>query len=175
MRLAPRPLRRFFRGLPLEIGVRGHSRSHDAKWSSDGNDATLDPISVSAICAVPALMPSIRVRSAPARSPQREPTRLVAPGPVCGDLFLEHVVDAQRRGEVEQVVLPPVTGEVLCDLVGGLATATIAMHRESGRIPFASDDGANDGHAGLPGEVGDGSVNLHVHLVQRLLHPLHAA
>jgi len=49
--------------LPPEIGVRGHSRSHDTKWSSVENNATLDPISVSTICAVLALMPSIRVRS----------------------------------------------------------------------------------------------------------------
>ncbi len=37
MRLAPRPLRLFFNGLPPEIGVRGHKRSHETKWSSDGN------------------------------------------------------------------------------------------------------------------------------------------
>src|SRR6266446_2975687 len=42
MRLAPSPLRRFFRGLPPEIGVRGHRRNHETKWSSDGKAARLD-------------------------------------------------------------------------------------------------------------------------------------
>src|SRR6266478_725578 len=31
MRLAPSPLRRFFRGLPPEIGVRGHRRNHETE------------------------------------------------------------------------------------------------------------------------------------------------
>jgi hypothetical protein len=35
------------------------------------------------------------------------------PGIVRSDLLLEHVVEPQRRGEVEQVVFPPVAGEVL--------------------------------------------------------------
>src|SRR5216684_6076159 len=43
------------------------------------------------------------------------------------------------------------------------------------RVTLASHDGAYDRHAGRPGELGDGAVNLDVHLVQRLLHPLHAA
>src|SRR6266545_220440 len=51
MRLAPRPLRLFFRGLPPEIGVRGHKRSHDTKLSSEGNAARFGPTSVRTTCA----------------------------------------------------------------------------------------------------------------------------
>src|SRR6516164_5071793 len=46
MRLAPSPLRRFFRGLPPEIGVRGHRRNHETKWSSEGKAASWGPTSV---------------------------------------------------------------------------------------------------------------------------------
>ena len=43
IRLAPRPLRRFFNGLPPEIGVRGHKRSHETKWSSrEGGEVRAD-------------------------------------------------------------------------------------------------------------------------------------
>src|SRR5262245_18398809 len=147
-RLAPRPLRRFLSGLPPEMGVRGHRRSQEARWSSDGNDATLAPIAVSTTCAVPALMPSMRVRSTPenrhgASRPGCSPrplmafssrrwdaeasARPVAPeaqrfellhqaSVVGGDLFLDGVVDPQRRLEVEQMVLAPVAAEVLRDL-----------------------------------------------------------
>lgn len=74
-----------------------------------------------------------------------------------------------------RVVLTPVTGEVLRDLFGGFAAATIAMQGEACRIAFAGDDGADDGHPGLAGEVGDRPMDLDVHLVEGLLHPLHAA
>src|SRR6185369_11128371 len=73
------------------------------------------------------------------------------------------------------MLLAPMAGEVLRDLVGGLAAAAVAMHREASRVPFTGDDVANDGHPGLTGEVGDRAMDLNVHLVQRLLHPLHAA
>ncbi len=66
MRLAPRPLRLFFKGLPPEIGVRGHRRNHDTKWSSDGKAARWGPTSVRTTWAAPARMPSTRVKSTPA-------------------------------------------------------------------------------------------------------------
>src|SRR5881396_3802554 len=64
-RLAPRPLRRFVRGLPPEMEVRGQSRSQETKSSSEGNAARFGPTSVKTTLATPALMPSMRVRSTP--------------------------------------------------------------------------------------------------------------
>src|SRR5262245_17481563 len=63
MRLAPSPLRRFFSGLPPEIGVRGHRRNHETKWCSDGKAVRLGPTSVRTTWAAPALIPSTRVKS----------------------------------------------------------------------------------------------------------------
>src|SRR3989304_2719373 len=67
MRLAPSPLRRFFKGLPPEMGVRGHRRNHETNWSSDGKAARLGPTSVRTTWAAPALIPSSRVKSTPAK------------------------------------------------------------------------------------------------------------
>lgn len=66
MRLAPSPLRRVVNGLPPEIGVRGHKRSHETKWSSEGKAARVGPTSVRTTCAASAAIPSMRVRSTPA-------------------------------------------------------------------------------------------------------------
>ena len=56
MRWAPSPLRRFFRGLPPEMGVRGHRRNHETKWSSEGKAARWGPTSVRTTWAAPALI-----------------------------------------------------------------------------------------------------------------------
>src|SRR5215831_9984266 len=67
MRLGPSPLRRFFRGLLPEMGVRGHRRNHETKWSSEGKAASWGPISVRTTWAAPALIPSTRVKSTPVK------------------------------------------------------------------------------------------------------------
>lgn len=71
------------------------------------------PLMPGAPCALMAFsLPALGWRgrlSLPLRRLQRREL-LHQPGVVRGDLFLEHVVEAQRRSEVEQVVLPPVPG-----------------------------------------------------------------
>ena len=49
------------------------------------------------------------------------------------------------------------------------------MGRQRGGIALARDDGADDRHPRGAGEVGDRAMHLDVHLVEGLLHPLHAA
>jgi hypothetical protein len=73
------------------------------------------------------------------------------------------------------MLVAPRASEVPRDLVGRLATATVTVLRQPGRIPFAADDGPDDRHPGHPGQVGDGAMDLNVHLIEGLLHPLDAA
>jgi hypothetical protein len=73
------------------------------------------------------------------------------------------------------VVLAPVTCEVLRDLVGGLAATTVAMDGEAWGFALTGDDCSDDGHPGLAGRISHRAVDLDVHLVEGLLHPLHAA
>ena len=40
-------------------------------------------------------------------------------------------------------------------------------------VPLTGDDGADDGQAGLTGDVGDGLIEADVHVNQRLLHVQH--
>ena len=47
------------------------------------------------------------------------------------------------------------------------------MLGQDGGVALASDNGANDRHAGAPGDVGEHAVELKVHLGQGLLHALH--
>src|SRR2546426_620515 len=70
------------------------------------------------------------------------------------------------------MLVAPGAGEIAGDLVGRLLTARVTVPGQTGRIAFAPDDGANNRHPGRPREVGDGPMHLHVHLIQRLLHPL---
>src|SRR5574341_83526 len=72
------------------------------------------------------------------------------------------------------MLFPPVAGDIPRELVGGLPTAPVPVPGEPGGIAFARDDGAHDGHPGDPGEIGDGPMDLDVHLIQGLLHPLDA-
>src|SRR6266581_3666490 len=70
------------------------------------------------------------------------------------------------------MLFAPVTGEIPGDLFGRLSTARVTVHGQTGRIAFATDDGANNRHPGRPREVRDGAMHLNVHLIQSLLHPL---
>ena len=73
------------------------------------------------------------------------------------------------------MLLAPVAREVLGDLRPRLSATSITMLGEPDGITLARDDGSDDGHARGSGEVGDSAVHLDVHLIERLLHPLHAA
>jgi hypothetical protein len=50
--------------------------------------------------------------------------------------------------------------------------APVTQRREFGRVAFAGEQGVNDREPGQPSDVADHMVQLQIHLVQRLLHPL---
>ena len=100
----------------------------------------------------------------------REQARVIG-----GDLGVQRVEQPEGGGQVEEMLVAPGAGEVPRDLVGRLATATVTVRRQTGRIPFAADDGPDDRHPRHPSEVGDGAMDLDVHLIESLLHPLDAA
>ena len=91
------------------------------------------------------------------------------------DHRLEFVVVSKRHGEIEQVLLAPGAREVLGDLLGRFSTALVSQCREPVRVSLPCADSADDGQSRGACEVGDGTMNLHVHLVERLLHPLHGS
>ena len=100
----------------------------------------------------------------------REQARVIG-----GDLGAERVEQPEGGRQVEEMLVAPRAGEVPRDLVSRLATATVPVLRQTGRIPFAADDGSDDRHPRHPREVSDGAMDLDVHLIQGLLHPLDAA
>jgi len=73
------------------------------------------------------------------------------------------------------VLVAPGAREVPRDLRLVLAAPLVAQRRELVRVTLAADDRPKDVEAGCSGQVGDGSMDLHVHLVEGLLHPLHRA
>jgi hypothetical protein len=94
---------------------------------------------------------------------------------VSRDCLLEGVEHLQSRLEVEQVLLAPVPSKMFGDLLRGFTATRVAQRRQTSGISIAGHDGADDRHARLAGDITDGVMDLHVHLIQRLLHPLHAA
>jgi len=77
----------------------------------------------------------------------------------------------QRLAQGEEVLLAPVPAQAAGDLRFALLAAEVPQPRQCLRIAFPREDGVEDGQPGLPGDVGDGVVQLDVHLVERLLHP----
>src|SRR5690606_39152366 len=57
------------------------------------------------------------------------------------------------------------------DLLGGLDPAIPELGKLSG-VSFATEDGRDDGNAGVSLAIADHIVQLDVHLLERLLHPL---
>src|SRR6266581_8383440 len=93
---------------------------------------------------------------------------------VGGDRLLQRIVEAKSCSEIEQVLLAPRAGEVLRDLLDGLTAAAVAMRGQTCWVALARNDRSDDRHPGGAGEIGDGTMHLHVHLVERFLHPLDA-
>jgi len=81
----------------------------------------------------------------------------------------------QAQTQIEQMLRVPGPRQVRRHLRRRLLAAPVAQLRQALRIALARHDGAHDGHPGLAGHVGDRVVHLHVHLIERLLHPLHDA
>jgi hypothetical protein len=55
--------------------------------------------------------------------------------------------------QAEQVILPPVSGQLLSDLLLGFAAASVTQLRQLLGIAFAGSDGAQDGHSRHPIDV----------------------
>src|SRR5205814_9521103 len=81
---------------------------------------------------------------------------------VGSDEPLDGIEESQEGGKIEEVLLAPVAGEVLSDLLDGLFAAGVTMLRKAERVPFAGDDGPDDRHSGGSGKVGDRLVDLDV-------------
>ena len=89
-----------------------------------------------------------------------------------GNLGVIEPVQFQGLGQLEDVFLPPVAPQRLCDgrLVG--LDSGVAQLRQLHWIPLATHNGLDDFHAGLARDVADDVLQLHVHLGQGLLHVL---
>src|ERR1700730_65076 len=88
-----------------------------------------------------------------------------------GDSLLDRVVHLQSLLQAEQVILPPVPPQLFGNLLFSFAAAWVAQLGQFLGILFSSRDGAQNGHARHPIEVGDRPMHAHVPLVQALLHP----
>src|SRR5215472_14512207 len=87
------------------------------------------------------------------------------------DPLLHGVVHLERLLQAEQVILPPVSGQLLGDFLLGFVAASVTQLRQLLGIAFAGGDGTQDGHSRHPIDVGYRTVHAYVHLVQALLHP----
>src|SRR5450631_4576280 len=94
---------------------------------------------------------------------------------VRGNQLFDGVEELEGRCEIEQMFFSPRPGEIARDVLDGFTAAMVAKRAQLHRIALSRDDGADDGHARRPGQIGDGSMDLDVHLVERLLHPLDTA
>src|SRR5215471_745241 len=87
------------------------------------------------------------------------------------DPLLHGVVHLERLLQAEQVILPPMSAQLLGDFLLGFVAASVTQLRQLLGIAFAGSDGAQDGHSRHPIDVGNGTMHPHIHLVQALLHP----
>jgi hypothetical protein len=72
--------------------------------------------------------------------------------------------------EDEEVFFAPGAGEGLGDFLFRLLAARIAQGGEFMGVTLTGDDGADDGQAGLAGDIRDGLVEADVHLGEGFLH-----
>jgi len=77
----------------------------------------------------------------------------------------------QRLAQGEKVFLAPVTSQGFRDFGLTLLATVVAQAGERLGVALSGDDGIEDRQARLSGDVGDGVVQLHIHLVERLLNP----
>ncbi len=96
---------------------------------------------------------------------------------VPGDLLVavghELLVEApgfEGLAQGKEMFLAPVAIEGFGDLSFALLATIVAMAGEHLGVALARHDGVEDGHTGEPGDVGNRVMQLHVHLVERLLH-----
>ena len=91
------------------------------------------------------------------------------------DFSLQQIVETQSGCEVEKMLVTPIAGQMLRDLLFTLLAASVTQRSKLQRVALAIDDGAHDAHPGLAGNIGHRMMNLHVHLVERLLYPLNGS
>jgi hypothetical protein len=77
----------------------------------------------------------------------------------------------QRLAPGEEVFLAPVSSQGFRDFRFALLATIVAQAGERLGIALSGDNCIENLQAGVAGDVGDGVVQLHVHLVERLLHP----
>src|SRR6266496_5931461 len=70
--------------------------------------------------------------------------------------------------------LSPRAPEVFGDLGGRFLAGGVPMLSKLKRFTFPVYDRANNGHPSCAGKVTDSAVDLHIHLIQGLLHPLNS-
>jgi hypothetical protein len=85
------------------------------------------------------------------------------------NLLLVSIVQFHGLGQSEDVLLPVIADQGLPDGVHRGMTARVTMSCQHRRIPLTGDEGADDGHAGHPGDIRDNVMELKIHLHQRLL------
>jgi hypothetical protein len=90
----------------------------------------------------------------------------------CGDLLVIDVVQRDRLGQGEPLLLPPLTLQRLGDGGFVVLTAVVAQRRQRHRIALSRQDGAKNGPPSHPGDVADHLLPLEIHLGQRFLHGL---
>src|SRR5439155_14002788 len=81
------------------------------------------------------------------------------------------VVHLQALLQTEEMILAPVTSQLLGDLSLAFLTPPIAQRRQPARVAVTGHDGPDDRHACRAIEFGDGAMDADIHLVQALLHP----
>ena len=88
------------------------------------------------------------------------------------DLGMVGVIKLQCLSEGKDVLLTPVSGQCVTDLLFLRMAAPITMSGQHGRISFTRNNGANDAHPGSARQVGHHMMELDIHLHQCLLHML---
>ena len=80
-----------------------------------------------------------------------------------------------RMPQRQQMLPAPVALQRLDQRVAARFDAPVGQLGQPRRILFTGQDGVGYGQPGHPGQVGDGMVQMDVHLAVRLLHVLYAA
>jgi hypothetical protein len=74
--------------------------------------------------------------------------------------------------EIEQVLVTPVAFEMCSDFFLGFFAAAVPVVGKSAWVAFTLNDCTYDGHTGQAGDVGNSMMDLHIHRVEGLVHPL---
>src|ERR1700722_19649376 len=90
-----------------------------------------------------------------------------------GDLLVHEVVALERLPQHEHLFLEEVAAQSFGDLVARVLHSVLAMECKRDGVTLTSHDGAQDRHPRYARDVAEHLVQLHVHDLERLLHPVH--